>query len=93
MENSFTYCGVKIVCAPMHPKYVLPQNVPPPTGMTRDEFHEWSKKFCGEYCMIPDDQMIRASFSDSIWDFMYVVSPKTYLRIQQSAKNLNQIKL
>lgn len=29
------------------PRYVLPDDVPPPVGMTREQFSEWSWRTCG----------------------------------------------
>lgn len=39
--------GMPVVIEQPRPRYVLPADVPPPTGMTRDEFAAWSKEWCG----------------------------------------------
>lgn len=42
-----TIFGMKLVVVQSQPRYVLPADVPPPTGMTREEFASWSIRFCG----------------------------------------------
>lgn len=42
-----TFGGIKIIEEPKRPRYVLPDDVPPPPGMTRAEFAAWSAEVCG----------------------------------------------
>jgi len=95
--ESFIYCGVRIIRAAMHPNYSLPSDVPPPTGMTRDEFRDWSKKYCGESCTVEEGKMLRINTSFMGYPlerfcyengFEYYVHPVTYARLKKSAKNL-----
>lgn len=44
--------GLRVIEAPLRPRYVLPDDVPPPKGMTRDEFAAWSRRVCGVVCNI-----------------------------------------
>lgn len=39
--------GTPVVIEQPRPRYVLPDDVPPPTGMTREEFAAWSVRVCG----------------------------------------------
>ena len=39
--------GMPVVIEDPRPRYTLPDDVPPPTGMTRAEFAEWSLRVCG----------------------------------------------
>lgn len=48
-----TLFGMTVVAAPLHPRYVLPADVPPPPGMTRAEFNAWSRHVCGMTCTVP----------------------------------------
>jgi len=47
--------GMKVIIAPQHPKYALPQEVIPgvpwPAGF-RDEINSWSKQFLGTWCTL-----------------------------------------
>jgi hypothetical protein len=45
MNKSFY--GVPVIIEQPKPRYVLPDDVPPPKGMTREEFNEWSLSVCG----------------------------------------------
>jgi hypothetical protein len=42
-----SFAGIKIIEEAKHPRYVLPDDVPPPPGMTRAEFAAWSAEVCG----------------------------------------------
>jgi hypothetical protein len=51
--------GVRFQIETEYPRYTLPPDVPPPTGMTREDFAAWSKETCG--CMpsiLPDNAML-----------------------------------
>lgn len=39
--------GMAVIVEPLYQRYVLPADVPPPPGMTRDEFNDWSRHVCG----------------------------------------------
>lgn len=39
--------GMKVVVERPVQRYKLPSDVPPPTGMTREEFDAWSRRVCG----------------------------------------------
>lgn len=45
--------GMRVIEAAEHPRYTLPADVPPPTGMTRAEFDAWSRRVCGMVSPIP----------------------------------------
>ena len=49
---------INIVVEQLRPRYVLPLDVPPPTGMTREEFEEWSRKVCGYQDSILSDGQV-----------------------------------
>ncbi len=51
-----TFMGMRIVEAPTHPRYTLPDDVPPPPGMTRAEFAAWSREVCGVTSVVPRGQ-------------------------------------
>lgn len=42
-----TLMGMPVVIEDPRPRYTLPDDVPPPTGMTRAEFAAWSIQVCG----------------------------------------------
>lgn len=48
-----SFMGMRIVEAAEFPRYTLPADVPPPTGMTRAEFDAWSRRVCGMVSPIP----------------------------------------
>lgn len=51
--------GLPVMVEPERPRYTLPADVPPPTGMTRDEFAQWSRRVCGiQAPLIPDGQVL-----------------------------------
>lgn len=52
-----SFLGMRIVEAPTYPRYTLPDDVPPPPGMTRAEFAAWSREVCGVTCVLPRGQV------------------------------------
>lgn len=42
-----TIFGMRIHVEPLRQRYTLPDDVPPPAGMTREQFNEWSRRVCG----------------------------------------------
>lgn len=51
--------GVDIIVEPLRQRYALAPDVPPPPGMTREEFGAWSRRVCGFMApLIPDNQTI-----------------------------------
>ena len=53
-----TFFGHRILVEPLRPRYVLPDDVSPPPGMTRDEFADWSRRVCGHQApLIKDGQV------------------------------------
>jgi len=46
-DTSLSVYGLPVHVEPKRPRYVLPPDVPPPTGMTRAEFASWSRMVCG----------------------------------------------
>ena len=67
--------GLKIQAMPDRPKYILPLDVPPPKGMTREEFNAWSLDVCGHYNPISDGEVIQ------MFGVLYV-NPRTYEQIK-----------
>lgn len=55
--------GVTVHVEPLRQRYKLPNDVPPPTGMTREQFDEWSRRVCG-YCppLIADGQVLKTPY-------------------------------
>lgn len=47
MTPNANLMGHRIHVEHPRPRYVLPDDVPPPTGMTREEFADWSLRVCG----------------------------------------------
>lgn len=68
--------GMKVHVAPEYPRYTLPKDVPPPPGMTRQEFAEWSAKVCGTCSVLPDNIAIVCNDL-----FGCVVSKETFKQI------------
>lgn len=67
--------GLPVIVEPERPRYTLPADVPPPPGMTRDEFAQWSRRVCGiQAPLIPDGQMLslagRLHMNAKTWDRM-----------------------
>ena len=52
-----SFLGMRIVEAATYPRYTLPDDVPPPPGMTRAEFAAWSREVCGVTCVLPRGQV------------------------------------
>ena len=53
--------GLKVFVSPDRPRYVLPPDVPPPTGMTRREFDAWARETLGVANDIPDGEVYFAA--------------------------------
>jgi hypothetical protein len=68
-------CGLKITVTPDVPRYVLPPDVPPPTGMTRREFDAWALDTCGTTNLLADGWMAKGR------DTVYV-NPRTFARVK-----------
>lgn len=47
------FMGMRVVASPDQPRYTLPDDVPPPPGMTRAEFAAWSRVVCGVVNILP----------------------------------------
>lgn len=55
--------GLRVHIEPPRPRYVLPADVPPPPGMTREEFDAWSRRVCGYgSSLIPDGQVLSTPY-------------------------------
>lgn len=50
--------GLRVFLSPDRPRYVLPPDVPPPTGMTRREFDAWARVTCGTVNDLSDGEML-----------------------------------
>jgi len=48
-----SFFGMRVVEAREFPRYTLPDDVPPPPGMTRAEFAAWSREVCGMTSLLP----------------------------------------
>lgn len=56
-----TIYGLEVVVEPQYPRYTLPADVPPPPGMTREQFDAWSREVCGYHPqMLKDGQVYKA---------------------------------
>lgn len=64
--------GTEVLVEKPVPRYVLPDDVPPPKGMTREEFNRWAFDVCGCHPpVIPDGVVYTTSKG-------YQMNSKTY---------------
>ena len=57
----FSFNGHPVYISPDVPRYVLPEGVPQPTGMSRDEFAIWSANVCGVSNLLKDGEVTMVS--------------------------------
>lgn len=57
-----TLFGDRVFVEKPRQRYILPGDVPPPPGMTREEFDQWSRRVCGfQPPLIEDGQVFRTA--------------------------------
>lgn len=88
MIQSFTHgplAGITITVEQRRARYNLPDDVPPGTGSTREEFAEWSKRVCGySDPLIPDGQMVGIGLNQ------VVMNANTYDGVLKALKDISQ---
>lgn len=63
MTNVYNFFGVTVQVEPLRQRYSLPADVPPPKGMTRDEFDAWSRRVCGfQKPLLEDGQVLKTPY-------------------------------
>ena len=81
--NEMLY-GERVHIEKLRPRYVLPDDVPPGTGSTREEFAEWSARVCG-YAkpLLPDGQVYKTQFG-------LTMNETTWRQLQAAIKAKNK---
>ena len=55
--------GMKVYIESLRPRYTLPNDVPPPKGMTREDFDAWSREVCGyQPPLVADGQILKTPY-------------------------------
>ena len=56
--NAHSLYGLKVLIEPQRQRYTLPADVPPPPGMSREQFNDWSRRVCGFHAPILADGQV-----------------------------------
>lgn len=75
--------AINIIMETQRPRYTLPDDVPPPPNMTREEFDAWSRRVCGyQASLIPDNEIMKTPHG-------LIVNAATWQRLRDALQSTN----